>query len=277
MTVSKADFAGIYDQPDALDYYCTLGTLDYEIPQHGADVLTSVLAPLAEDGAHTPTVLDVCCSYGVGGALLGTDLRLDDLVQHYRAARAEGVRGGELEMADRRLLNEHRRENAPRVLGLDVAANAAEYAVRSEWLDAAFVENLERDEPSPALAEQMNEVDVISTTGGVGYITEKTFARLVDASDNTPWIAAFCLRAYDYRPEIESNAQRGLVTEKSSAVYSQRRFLDGDEQAWAIEQVEANGLDPADLEADGRYYANFYLSRPAAAVAAAPLEALLAG
>jgi len=121
------------------------------------------------------------------------------------------------------------------VVGLDVADGAVGYGVATGALDAAFTENLEDTAPSAALAAQMRTVDLITTFGGVGYVSERTFTALVDASDNTPWVAAFALRAYDYGPIERALAAHGLVTEQSGASFPQRRFADASEQRWAVE------------------------------------------
>lgn len=274
MDAGKADFDNVYNGPDARGYYNTLGALGYEIPQHGGDVFAELIRNCFAD--EHPTLMDVCCSYGASGVLLKTDLRLDAVYEHYEKATAAGLSEGEMLRADTDLIERHRRVDAPTVLGLDIAENAVRYAVASRALDAAFAEDLESGPPSAELAAQMREVDMITTTGGVGYVTEKTFNNLIDATDNTPMVAAFCLRAYDYRPIADSLAERGLVTEKSERVFRQRRFADADEQAWAMKQVEANNHKPDELEADGHYYAQFYLSRPAQLVAERPLAQLLA-
>jgi len=161
------------------------------------------------------------------------------------------------------------------VVGLDVADGAVGYGVATGALDAAITENLEDTAPSAALAAQMRTVDLITTTGGVGYVSERTFTALVDASDNTPWVAAFALRAYDYGPIERALAAHGLVTEQFGASFPQRRFADASEQRWAVEQVGANGNDPEGLETIGRYYADFFLSRPGNEVAQRPLADLV--
>lgn len=161
------------------------------------------------------------------------------------------------------------------MVGLDVADGAVGYGVATGALDAAFTENLEDTAPSATLAAQMRTVDLITTTGGVGYVSERTFTALVDASDNTPWVAAFALRAYDYGPIERALAAHGLVTEQSGASFPQRRFADASEQRWAVEQVGANGNDPEGLETTGRYYADFFLSRPGNEVAQRPLADLV--
>jgi len=51
-------------------------------------------------------------------------------------------------------------------------------------------------------------------------------------------------------------------------------FLDGQEQV--IEQLRDLGIDPTGKETEGHLLAEFYLSRPARDVAAAPIGDLLA-
>ena len=121
----------------------------------------------------------------------------------------------------------------------------------------------------------MSEVDLITTTGGVGYVTERTFDRLLDVAPESVWVAAFCLRTYDYRPIIETLSTHGLQTERLPQTFPQRRFTDPDEEQWAVAEVRKRRLDPAGKEAEGDYHAEFYLSRPASEVEQQPLAQLL--
>jgi hypothetical protein len=274
-TSGKADFSGIYNEMDAREYYPVLQAVQYEIPQHGADLFSRLVDVRHQNDGQPPTILDVCCSYGIGGMLAKTDLALDEVYQHYQEAAGKGLAGDHLIREDIELLSRRRRPDAPRVIGLDVAENATRYAVAIGALDEAFAENLETSEPSADLARQMRDVDMITTTGGVGYVTGQTFGRLLDSCEQTPWVAAFCLRAYDYEPIARTLAERGLVTEKASQSFPQRRFVDEAEQQWATAEVASRGLDPAAMESDGRYYADFYLSRPERDVDQHPLRELV--
>lgn len=271
----KADFDSIYNQPDALAYFTTLGPFGYQIPQHGADVFRQLLDAHGPWSADPPTVLDVCCSYGVGGTLLTTDLRLEDLYAHYRDAQAQGCSGIQLADSDRQLLTSHRLPHAPRVLGLDIAECAVEYALGIGALDAGAVEDLEAFEPSERLAEELRAVDLVTTTGGVGYVGERTFGRIADHVRADAWVAAFCLRTYDYGPIADTLADRGMVTERAAPTFVQRRFIDDTEREWAVSEVAARGLDPTDKEDTGYYHAELYVSRPADQVAQLPLTQLL--
>lgn len=271
----KANFDALYNAADARPYYSTLRDVEYRIPQHGAEVLKQLLDAYPGDRNERRTVLDLCCSYGVGGALAKTGLELDDLYQHYQNAADAGLSDERLIQADIELLDDAARADAPWVIGLDMAANAARYAVAIGALDDAFVENLEQNEASAELIRQMQEVDLITTTGGVGYITERTFSRLLNATPKTPWVAAFCLRTYDYEPIADALATHGLVTEKTDRSFTQRRFVDDAEQRWAMSEVSARGLDPTGLESTGHFYADLYLSRPPHDVSERPLSELI--
>lgn len=268
----KADFSAIYDQPDPRAYFLTLEPFDYVIPQHGAELFARLLQVRGTAQARRSRILDVCCSYGVVATLMKTNLDLAAIYAHYRVAAEQALTSEQLVDVDRCLLQEH---SGPNIIGLDVAPSAVGYALATGALDAGVVENLEVDAPSAELGALMSEVDLITTTGGVGYVTERTFDRLLDVAPESVWVAAFCLRTYDYGPIIETLRTHGLHTERLPQTFPQRRFTDPDEEEWAVAEVRKRRLDPAGKEADGYYHAEFYLSRPAGEVAQQPLEQLL--
>lgn len=271
--LQKTDFGSIYDRADPRAYYTTLAEHEYEIPQHGADVFRALQRERQD--ASSPTMLDLCCSYGVVGALMKTDLNFNQLAEHYRDHEERGTSPQDLLDADRRLLRESRRADAPRVIGFDVAQNAIDYAKASGALDQGFAVDLESNDPTQAMADELAEIDLITTTGGIGYVTEWTFKRLLDIAPKDVWVAAFCLRTYDYTPIAADLESRGFTTEQATRTYKQRRFTDPDEQEWAVAQIRARGLDPTGKESDGYYHADLFVSRPVATANARPLESLL--
>lgn len=275
--LGKANFDDIYAAPDPRPYYSGLGALDYVVPHHGRQVFQQVLE------AHPstdPLVIDLCCSYGVNAALLKHHIELDELYDHYRDPEVAPLSTEELADLDRRFFANHLRDDAPDVVGIDSAAPAIDYAVGVGLIDAGLSEDLEVDEPSSELNSVVGDADLITVTGGVGYITDRTFARLLDGStpDRLPWIAALCLRTVAFDPIAEQLAQHGLVTEQLEDVtFPQRRFADPDEQAFALRQLEELGLDPDGREADGTYHVNVYLARPVNHAADLPITRLFDG
>lgn len=275
LPLQKADFGAIYNQPDPRAYFRTLEPYDYVIPQYGADAFARLLHERTPSG-HRATVLDVCCSYGIVGTLLRTDLDIGDLYAHYRSSATAELAADRLKEVDRRLLRDHTVESAPRVVGLDVAPNAVDYAVSVGAMDGGVTDNLEVTGPSPELVDLLGDVDLITTTGGVGYVTERTFEQLLRSCPATAWVAAFCLRTYDYGPITATLDRHGLRTERVSRTFRQRRFTDESELQWATSRVVERGLDPEGKEASGYYHADLYLSRPEAGVDARPADRLLA-
>ena len=275
----KAQFDDIYDQPDPRAYYRTLGALNYEIPQRALPVLQALLAALPGLQQPGPSrVLDVCCSYGINAALLRYGLTMDELYQRYTDPRIDNLSTEELVRSDREWLADRGRPAAPRVTGLDAAQNPITYARRAGLLDDGWAEDLEAADPSPVLANELADVDLVVVTGGVGYVTERTFGRLVAGrpDGSVPWVAALVLRIYPFDEIAATLSTSGLVTERLvGATFPQRRFADEREHAAAVEGVLARGLDPAGLEADGRFHAELFVARPAADVARQPLADLL--
>ncbi|UNO43748.1 hypothetical protein KGS77_06755 [Streptomyces sp. MST-110588] len=278
----KADFAAIYDRPDPRAYFSVLQPLDYQVPHHGQAVfrmLTDALRRLPPDTSRStsPQVLDLCCSYGVNAALLNHRLDLGDLYAHYTGLPGEDrLTAHQLADEDKAFYAEQRRPDAVRVVGLDAAPRAVGYARAVGLLDDGFAEDLETGAPTPALRDAVGGTDLITVTGGVGYIGAPTFDRLLDCMSAPPWVAAFVLRTVSYAPVAAVLERAGLVTEQvPGRTFRQRRFADGGEREGVFTALAGRGLDTEGLEEDGFYHADLYLSRPAADVAAVPLERLL--
>jgi hypothetical protein len=71
-------------------------------------------------------------------------------------------------------------------------------------------------------------------------------------------------------------AEYGLVTERlASALFVQRRFRDLDEFTSGLDALSRRGVTTEGFESDGRLRAELHVSRPAAQVAAQPLDSLV--
>ncbi len=159
-------------------------------------------------------------------------------------------------------------------VGLDIAQNAVDYAREAGLLDAGIVADLETDEISASAREIVGDIDVIISTGCVGYVTQNTFGRLVDAAagPRPPWVASLVLRMFPYEPIEAALAARGLVTEKLEGhTFVQRGFESGQERGDVLARLGGLGLDPAGLEDAGAYYTELFFSRPAADVRETPI------
>jgi hypothetical protein len=278
----KASFDLIYDLEAPREYCRVLGGLDYLIPHHGQRLFRA-LAEARRAGAVQDRlkVVDVCCSYGINAALLKHEMTLGELYARYGSEELGGLSSEELAGADAAFYRERLRETPLEVVGLDVAQNAVSYGVSSGLLDGGFAENLEENEPTEELRRAVSGADLLTITGGVGYVSERTFERLLECiaggtGGRAPWIAALALRWVSYEEISEALSEYGLVTEKLEGhTFPQRRFLDTPEREYVLEELAKTGVDTTGKEETGWYHAEFYLSRPAEE-AKVPLETLLA-
>jgi hypothetical protein len=271
---AKADFSAIYDQPDPRSYYRTLGAFDYEIPAHGTAVFEHLLEEMG--GREGKRVLDLCCGYGVNATLLNHRVALDELYEHYEGATAADP--ADLVERDRQFFSARRRPDAVSTVGLDVAGNAVRYAASAGLLDHGVVADLEtHPEPGEALAG-LGPVDLVTVTGGIGYIGERTFRAVVEAAgDQQPWIAALNLRWIDFRPIAEALSDLGLVTEQVDGYcVPQRRFADEREREAALAGLSSRGIDPAEELRAESHCAELLVVRPPEAVRDVPIDDVFA-
>ena len=278
----KASFDDIYDGADPRGYFETLWRLDYRAPQNGYlffPALVQEKQRLLDGKSEGVTVVDLACSYGVNGALLKYDVTLHDLYERYRSEELAGLSSEEMAAADAEFYRSRKREASPKVVGIDVAENAIRYALRIGLMDEGFAENLEEDEPTDALGKAVTAADLLVVTGGVGYVGESTFGRLLDRmteEGNAPWVATFPTRMVDYGPITELLSRYGLLTEKlPERTFPQRRFEGADEQEYVLGELESMGIDPDGREAAGYYHSEFYLSRPPEQASEVPIEELV--
>lgn len=262
----KTRFDDIYDQPDPRAYFTRLAPYEYEIPHHAQGVFRRAHA--ARSAAGSPdgavSVLDLCCSYGINAALLTCDVTLADLYAHYTAPEVRSLSPAELIDCDKEFYASRRLPDAPPVIGLDAAPNAVRYGLAVGLLDRAYAENLELHPPSPALRAAVSGVGLVTVTGGIGYITHRTFDALLRCARRPVWVSAFVLRTVPFDRIGATLAAHGLTVRKdTSRTYPQRLFTSEEEQRGAVAQVRAAGADPAGLESEGRYHTWLYEARGA--------------
>jgi carnitine O-acetyltransferase len=148
-------------------------------------------------------------------------------------------------------------------VGLDVASDALAYARAAGFVDDVVLADLERDDPTDEQRGQLGAADLAISTGCVGYITERTIARVVRAGgDRPPWMAHFVLRMYPFDAIEACLAGLGYTTVRDERVFRQRLFVSPEEQAQVLRTLAEVGVDPRGLEADGWLYARLFISRP---------------
>jgi SAM-dependent methyltransferase len=277
----KVSLEHIYTQPDPRTYFSVLRPLGYCVPQEAKPYFAKLIKEYRES-QRVPVVkvLDIGCSYGINAALLKYDASMDELYARYSdedggvsAEVGAGTREALL-ARDRELSRLRQPTHDVRFVGLDTSASALSYAVEAGFLDDAVHTDLEQHEPTPRQRAQFAGTDLVISTGCLGYVTERTLTRVVQAQGGRrPWMAHFVLRMFPFEPIERALAGLGYRTIRVEGVFKQRRFASSEEQALVLDTMSAAGVDSRGLEAEGWLYAQLYLSRPSGTSGPRPTDA----
>lgn len=262
----KANFDEIYDKDDPRSYFSVLGSLDYMIPDIAEPVVRQILHAYRQRHGVDPEVLDVGCSYGINAAVHRFPVTFAGLRRRYARREMATLSPAELATLDKNYYASWPDTGLGTFIGLDTSLPAIQYAKRVGLLADGIAANLEESDPSPTEEKLLAGVDVVLSTGSIGYVTEKTYRRIL-ACTPRPWIVSFVLRMFPHDSLTKLFEDHGLVTERlPSAVFVQRRFRDVAEFENSLEMLAARGLDTQGFESDGLLQADLYVSRPAADV-----------
>jgi SAM-dependent methyltransferase len=276
---TKMDFSDLYTSTDPRKYFQYLGQLDYIIPHLAQPVFDQLIRARRALQGRPVTVLDLGCSYAINGALMKYTLDYEALRQRYTAPALQGLSSAELNELDRHFYRAWPKQHpALRVIGLDISENAVRYAEACGILDQGLSVDLESRDLNAKEAELLAGVDLIISTGCVGYVTAKTFQRLATTfhKGRTPWVASFVLRMFPFDDIAATLSEHGLVTEPyEGATFVQRRFANREEMEATIRAVEARGLDSYGREAEGLFHANLFVSRPVEEIERLPIQKLV--
>lgn len=273
---SKAVFDDIYRMDDPRSYFSVLGALDYMIPDVAESVIRQILSAHAALHGDGTSVLDIGCSYGINAAVHRFPVNFASLRQRYARREMMEIRSEEMVRLDRNFYAGWPDVGQARFIGLDASEPAIRYANAVGLHSDGIVADLEAGELSDRDSAVVSSADVLLSTGCVGYVTDCTYRKLLDAMPRLPWIISFVLRMFPYDDFVAAFAERGLVTEKlSGTTFVQRRFRDAREFELSLSSLHARDLDPSGIEAEGLFQAELFLSRPEADAAAMPLDRIV--
>jgi hypothetical protein len=260
----KVTLDHIYTQPDPRSYFRTLCELDYCIPELAKPYFMKLIQGYREStGVRVPNVVDIGCSYGINATLLKCNATMGELYERYSGHVVQTQDRSTLLAHDRDFIHSRNGVELARFVGLDNSQEALSYALSAGFIDDAVHADLERRDPTQQERDKLAGTDLVISTGAIGYVTDKTIARVVGAAgEHRPWMAHFVLRMFPFEPMAESLAGSGYETVRIDRVFKQRRFASPQEQSLILDRLSTAGVDPRGLEADGWLYAQLYLSQP---------------
>lgn len=260
----KTNFDATYDRPTPQAYYYTLRGLDYRLPELARPFIKRSLSAVRRSRSRDRLkMIDLCCGYGVNAALLNHDIDMQDLYDRCADGPDERLPVPMIVERDRGLFARRRRSPIEAdVIGVDVAANALAYARNVGLLAEGLALDLEREDPDAPTRALFADADIVTVTGGLSYIGEASFGRMLDCfpNDRRPWIVWFPLRHVNVDGVTDTLARFGLTTEFVTTL-PQRRMSDARERQLVLHQLREAGLDPKD-ESEGYLHALCAISRP---------------
>jgi SAM-dependent methyltransferase len=274
----KADFDRIYHAADPREYFRVLCGLDYVIPELAKGIFRSLIDYCGAGGARPLKVLDLGCSYGINSALINYPVDLQRLAQRYASPEMYGLSPEEVVRLDRHYFSSWPRRSDVSFVGIDTSAAAIAYARAVDLLAASVTTDLETRDPTESDAAAIRGADLIVSTGCVGYITQRSFARIIECQSRRkpPVVASLVLRMFPYDEIAAELSRHGMVTEKLEGItFVQRRFNSSDEFGAAIDRLEKLGIDPAGKEADGLLHAELFVTRPKESAERTPLAEIV--
>ena len=277
----KTDFDSIYNREDPRAYFRTLAPLKYSSPAHGKRIFLKCAEKITDiRGNAQIDIIDLCCGYGLNGALLKHDMELENLYDRYASEGTTTLASEDLVEADQ----QHFADAKPGmdvindIVGIDVAENAVRYAEAVGFVDEGVALNLEEDALPPRIATFAEFTDLITVTGGMGYISGETFKKVLDcaATDEMPWIVTFPLCSVPVDDFVETFEEYGLKVETwDDFAFPQRLYSSETERTRMEAAIAAVGhMDPDELD-DNFVPSRLLIARPEADTRKVPLEELI--
>jgi len=272
----KASFDSIYDQPTPAAYFSALKPLAYMTPGRVQPMVRRCVAALRHGrGIETVTVLDLCAGYGVNAALLKYRLGMQDLYERYATANARAA-GHKRIAADALWYARKARAQADvRVIAQDVALNALTYSHAVGLADVVVGANLEERDPSEVEAAQLGLADLIVVTGGLSYIGEKSFRRVLGVARRRPWALYFPLRHSDTDDIDEAFERAGYEVETARRTIQHRFFRSPEERRAIRARVLADAGEDERPPSSTYLEALIKLARPPGDVLSPPFDEIV--
>ncbi|WP_120499603.1 hypothetical protein [Roseovarius sp. EL26] len=256
----------IYNLADSRSYFQAMHHAGFRTAHHAVAGFKAVLAELRHlRGLPRANIVDFASGYGIAAELMRHDVTLDDVLARYQGDWCDTASVEQTIAKDRDWLAGKRdKAHMDRYIGIDVADKALVYGRDVGVFDAIFAENLEDDQPSEALLQELSTCDLMVECGSIAHMLPRALDRLLSAAKaRQPWIATAPIRGNDTAEAIEVMRDHGYVVEALDMTpFRHRRFADEDEQVRAIANAKGRGHDTDGLETTGYFHAQIFLARP---------------
>lgn len=263
----KKDFTDVYMQESPYNYLKTMKMVEYRIPNETKPLYLSLVDQIYEKVGRPVNILDLGSSYGINSALMTYNLTMEEMDAFFLKEKTPPTTS-EVKEFFRNLPKRNKKFNFYQV---DISAPALRFSEEVGLCNGSLCVNLETE--TLRIPKSFGHIDMVIATGCVGYIGYKSFSRLFetfpepekDRLDDriTPLFAFSILRMFPIDKIKKTFEHYGFALQKSDIEpMPQRHFYNKDEMNNTISLLKERGLETANLEETGYYYADFYVGTP---------------
>lgn len=257
----KKDFSDIYTKKFPFSYLLEMKNLGYRIPDQTKPLYQHLAERMANYLNRHLKILDLGSSYGINSALLNYELVMAEL-DNYFVNNNQSPSLKETQSFFDELPNKNPKFE---FFLVDTSSSALDFAEKAGLCEDSFCVNMENENISPKFEQTLNDIDLIISTGCIGYIGSKSFEKIFESIDKygknpLPVFAFTVLRIFpmdEIQKVFEKNGFK-LVNTKIGPL-KQRQFHNETEMKKTIDLLKNQGIDTAGLEDEGYYYADFYV------------------
>ena len=152
------------------------------IPDVAEPIIRQLIEARARLHGDASTILDIGCSYGINAAIHRFPVNFASLCQRYARREMMELDTEEIIRLDRHFYASWPEGGLGRFIGLDSSGPAIRYANAVGLHAAGVAADLEAGPLSAADAAVIAPANMLLSTGAVGYVTDRTYRRLLDAT-----------------------------------------------------------------------------------------------
>lgn len=269
---AKANFNSVYNAPTPHNYFELMNSLEYRIGEEAEPYFSAAVDLLRRQSPRQRVqMLDVGCSYGVGSALVKHQFSFKQIAEFFDNEASRDY-GQCVEDTRQWLDGEEAEPKAMKCVGMDCSEEAVQFAEEADLLDAGISKNFEEgDKPSDKEIQLIRNCNLMTSTGAIGYVTEKTLSVVLShlgkaqAEQQGPYVVVTILRMFDSEPIRRSFEKFGFRFEQVPGVrLRQRYFADDGEKEKTLAVLRERGVDPTGWESEGSLFADVFAAAPAA-------------
>lgn len=243
-------------------YLNEMRSVGYRIPDQTKPLYQHLAERMINHVKRPLKVLDLGSSYGINSALLNHELVMSELDEFFNNNPEPSI----VEVQDFFEGLPNKNPNF-RFYLVDTSSPALEFAEKAGLCEGSFCVNLETEKVSQEFKQTMEDIDLIISTGCVGYIGwkafEKMFSTVQKNSEAVPIFAFTVLRMFQKDDIARVFEENGFDLFKTRiGPLKQRRFYNDAEMTKTVSLLKGRGIETGGLEDEGHFYADFFVGGP---------------